>query len=144
MQTEPADPPEIVSTRVLDTTPDGLFDALCDPEQLAAWWGPHGFTNHFHAFEPRAGGRWRYDMRGPDGAVFPQERTFSEVVPGRVVMRNEHPRHEFTMTLTWAPLDGRVLLQWSMLFDSQDEAGRVRAANEENFDRLAAHLRGRR
>jgi len=52
--------------------------------------------------------------------------------------------HDFTMTMTFVEEGRKTLLIWSMRFDSKEEAERVRGpvtdANEQNFDRLAAHV----
>ncbi|MEZ0264406.1 MAG: SRPBCC domain-containing protein, partial [Phycisphaerae bacterium] len=113
-----------------------------DPALLARWWGPAGFVNTFHEFDLRPGGRWRFDMRAPNGTVFANESVFVEIVPGeRVVFRHVEPVHGFDMTMTFADEGGGgTRLTWHMRFDSAEEAGRVRrfveAGNEENFDRL--------
>jgi uncharacterized protein YndB with AHSA1/START domain len=77
---------EIVSTRLIDASRDLVFKAWTDPHHLVQWWGPKGFTNTFHEFEPRPGGRWRFVMHGPDGRDYQNESVFAEVVrPERIV-----------------------------------------------------------
>jgi hypothetical protein len=48
------------------------------------------------------------------------------------------------MTMLFTEIGRRTRVSWRMLFESLEEARRVRAivadANEQNFDRLAAHL----
>ena len=61
---------EIVSTRTLDLPRSLVFQAFSDPDHLAHWWGPRGFTNTFHAFDLRPGGVWTFVMHGPDGVRF--------------------------------------------------------------------------
>ncbi len=46
---------DIVSTRVIDARPDRVYQAFVVPDRLARWWGPEGFTNTFHEFDPRPG-----------------------------------------------------------------------------------------
>ena len=46
---------EIVSSRVFKIGRDLLFNAWSDPQFLARWWGPKGFTNTFHEFDFRQG-----------------------------------------------------------------------------------------
>ena len=136
---------EVVSTRVFKAPRERVFEAFSDPGQLARWWGPRGFTNEFHEFDLRPGGRWRFTMRGPDGAVYRIAKDFIEVVrPERVVYENLDPSHRFRMTMTFAERQGGTELTWRMRFELPAEFARVKdlvaAANEENFDRLAAHL----
>jgi uncharacterized protein YndB with AHSA1/START domain len=45
---EPLSDREIVTTRVIDAPRELVFKAWTDPEHLAQWWGPKGFTNTRH------------------------------------------------------------------------------------------------
>jgi uncharacterized protein YndB with AHSA1/START domain len=136
---------EIVSTRVFDAPPELLFEAFSDPDHLAKWWGPKGFTNTFQEFDMRPGGLWRFVMHGPNGVDYENESVFVEIAkPERIVVHHRKPVHEFQMTITFADEDGKTRLTWRMLFTSAAECDRVKAyaveANEQNFDRLEAEL----
>ncbi len=141
MSTPPAG--EIVTTRVLHAPRDEVYGAFADPERLARWWGPRGFTNRFQEFDLRAGGAWRLSMRGPDGSEYAMTKRFEEVVPGeRVVLRHVQEGHGFTMQMAFADEGGGTRLTWRMAFDALEEEVRriVTGANEENLDRLQAEL----
>jgi uncharacterized protein YndB with AHSA1/START domain len=43
----------------IPATVEQVFAAISDPQRLARWWGPAGFTNTFNVFELRNGGRRR-------------------------------------------------------------------------------------
>jgi uncharacterized protein YndB with AHSA1/START domain len=136
---------EVVNTRLFAARRELVFRAFSDPEQLAQWWGPQGFTNTFHEFDPRPGGHWRFVMQAPDGARYENESDFLEVVePERIVFDHLEPVHRFLMTMTFDEEGGKTRLTWRMRFESAAEHARVKgfvaAANEENFDRLEAHL----
>ena len=136
---------EIVSARLFRAPPERLFDACVDAGSLAQWWGPRGFTNTILELDPRPGGRWRSIMHAPDGTDFQIVREFVEVAPPRrLVVRHMQDAHSFTTIMTFDERKGATLLTWRMLFDLASEAARVKsiisAANEENFDRLQAHL----
>ena len=138
-------PREIVSTRRFPFPRAALFDAFSDPARLAQWWGPNGFTNKIAAFDLRPGGTWRLTMIAPNGAEYHNVSHFVEVVrPERIVFVHDEPVHRFRMTMTFVEREGGTTLTWRMLFDDDDEVAKVGrfivAANEENFDRLAAHL----
>jgi uncharacterized protein YndB with AHSA1/START domain len=45
--------------RVLPTTPEKIYRAFLDPDALARWLPPNGFTGKVHQLEPRVGGRHR-------------------------------------------------------------------------------------
>ncbi len=49
---------EIVSDRIFNYPATFVFNAWEDPQLLAKWWWPTGFTNTFQEFEFRAGGKW--------------------------------------------------------------------------------------
>ncbi len=137
---------EIVSTRVFDAPRERVFEAFADPDQLKHWWGPNGFTTTIHQFDLRPGGTWRFVMHGPDGTDYHNESVFAEVVrPERIAFEHRKPIHKFWMTMTFAEEGGRTRLTWRMLHDSAEECAKMRAfvpaANEQNFDRLAAHLK---
>jgi uncharacterized protein YndB with AHSA1/START domain len=57
-------------TRVLPANRERLFDACTDPDELARWWGPHGFTTPHIDLDLRVGGWYRFAMQPPDGEVF--------------------------------------------------------------------------
>lgn len=146
MPTDTREPsPDIVSVRMFDAPRDAVFDAFRDTDQLARWWGPEGFRLTLHERDLRPGGAWRFTMHGPDGTDYPMVQEFLEVQPPeRIVYRNIHPTHGFTMTMAFVQVGRRTQLTWRMRFESDDEARAVRQAvlqgNEQNFDRLAAHL----
>ena len=142
---EAASDREIVTTRVFDAPRERMFEAFSDPDRLARWWGPTGFTNTFHEFDLQPEGVWRFVMHGPDGTDYTNESVFIEVErPERIVFRHLKPMHRFLMTILFGEEGGKTRLTWRMLFESPAECDRVRAfvgaANEQNFDRLEAQL----
>ena len=58
-----------------------VYRALSDPEELAKWWGPRGFTTPSVEFDPRVGGGYRIAMQPPDGDLFYLSGEFREVDP---------------------------------------------------------------
>lgn len=140
-----SDTKEIISARVFDAPREAVFRAFSDPNQLAVWWGPNGFTNTIDLFEFRVNGDWHLTMHGPDGTDYPNESVFLEVAPPqRIVYIHIRPMHRFQMTMDFVDRGQQTELTWRMLFDTDEECERVRKfvvpANEQNFDRLAAYL----
>jgi uncharacterized protein YndB with AHSA1/START domain len=45
--------------RVVRTPPERLYKAFLDPEALAKWLPPHGFTGKVHEMDARVGGGYR-------------------------------------------------------------------------------------
>jgi uncharacterized protein YndB with AHSA1/START domain len=138
---------QVVTTRVFDVPSERMFRAFSDPQQLALWWGPDGFTNTITKFEFRPGGAWHLTMHGPDGTDYHNESEFVEIEESRrIVYWHLRPMHRFQMSCDYEDVGcGRTRLTWRMLFDTVEECERVKQfvvpANEQNFDRLAAHLK---
>jgi uncharacterized protein YndB with AHSA1/START domain len=131
-------------SRDLPAVPASVFSAIQEPERLARWWGPEGFTNTFHTFEFREGGSWLFTMHGPDGKDYPNESEFLEIVPPSL-LRIRHlnlPRYELSISL--APSAMGTLLTWVGEFENQAFAENMRqfleTANEQNLDRLAVEV----
>ncbi len=135
---------EIVSSRVFDAPRERVFNAFSDPDQLAQWWGPKGFTNTFHEFDMRPGGIWRFVMHGPNGVDYPNKSVFVEVVKPERIVFDHVVAPLFRMTMTFDAQAGKTLLTWRMCFASNAECDKLRQfvseANEQNFDRLEAQL----
>jgi uncharacterized protein YndB with AHSA1/START domain len=67
--------------RVLPAPREEVFAAFTDPEQLARWWGPEGFSVPSLRFEPRLGESYRIEMQPPDGDPFSLTGEFRRVEP---------------------------------------------------------------
>lgn len=98
----------LVTTRVFGAPREAVYRAWTDPKQLARWFPPEGFTSPRCEVDPRPGGVFRVDMKGPDappfnGAVFPGPGTFREVVPNKrlvFTMEPEFNGQKLPMVLT--------------------------------------------
>ncbi|MEX0886715.1 MAG: SRPBCC family protein [Phycisphaeraceae bacterium] len=89
---QPASDSEILLTRVFDAPRRLVWQAWTEADQIAQWWGPANFSTRVEALDFRPGGRWRYVMIGPDGAEYPAEGTFREIVPfEHIVSTDEFP-----------------------------------------------------
>jgi uncharacterized protein YndB with AHSA1/START domain len=132
------------SSREIPASVEEVFGAFSDPERLARWWGPDGFTNTFEVCEFKEGGRWSFTMHGPNGANYPNESVFAEIdVPGKVVIRHVN-EPKFQLTVTLAPSPTGTFLNWLQEFESPDFARSMahilRPSNEQNLDRLSAEV----
>lgn len=135
---------EIVTTRIVDAPRDRVFRAWTDPEQLACWWGPKGFTNTFDEFDLRPGGAWRFVMHAPDGIDYQNTSVFVEIAtPERIVFTHvTGPR--FTVVATFEDVGPKTRVSFCQRFESAAQRDKVAAfaveANEQNLDRLEALL----
>lgn len=135
---------EIFTTRVVHARRELVFEAFRDPQHLARWWGPKGFTNTFHEFDFRPGGTWRFVMHAPTGASYQNRSVFVELVAPERIVFDHVSGPTFRMTVTLAEQAGATTIGWWMLFESASECDRVKKfaveANEQNLDRLEAEL----
>jgi uncharacterized protein YndB with AHSA1/START domain len=135
-----------LSKRVLPYPPETVFQAFAQPETLARWWGPAGFTNTFETFEFKPGGRWKYVMHGPKGTNHQNESVFVELkAPSKIVIHHVSlPRYLLTVTLNTH--EAGTEITWNHEFEDSAAAARIRhivePANEQNLDRLQSLLAG--
>ncbi len=132
------------TSRTLPFPAAAIYSAFARAEQLATWWGPVGFINHFELFEFTAGGRWHFVMQGPDGQQYPNQSFFAELEANRKIVIRHDCAPFFTLTVELTPLEADTVLRWQQVFDDADIAQAVRhivePANEQNLDRLTAEL----
>ena len=142
-------PNEIRITRVYDAPVEAVWDAWTDPEQVAQWWGPRGFTLTTHSKELKPGGIWHYTMHGPDGTDYPNKTLYHEVVIGKKLVYDHGGNDEraplFRVTATFAEVDGKTTLDMRMAFSTAEAATQARkfikeAGGNATWDRLAEHL----
>ncbi len=58
-----------------------VFRACIEPEKLARWWGPRGFTTPEIDLDLRVGGGYRFGMQPPDGDLFHLSGEFLAIEP---------------------------------------------------------------
>jgi uncharacterized protein YndB with AHSA1/START domain len=157
MKTESPEPVatdrEIVVTRIFDAPRELVWRAWTDPKQIVKWYGPRGFTLTIETMDVRPGGVWKHVMHGPDGAHYPTESVFQEVVePERIVYRHSGhrengPSSNFVSTWTFDFVEaGKTRVTISMLFPTAAdrdrvvrEFGAVEGGNQ-TLERLSGHL----
>jgi uncharacterized protein YndB with AHSA1/START domain len=131
------------TSREIPATVEQVFAAF-DPERLARWWGPAGFTNTFHVCEFKSGGRWSFIMHGPNGTNYPNENMFAEIEPPRkvVVQHASEPKYRLTIELT--PSAVGTVVSWAQAFESSEVGRRIEhivvPANEQNLERMEAEV----
>jgi uncharacterized protein YndB with AHSA1/START domain len=141
------DPGAAVSTeRLLQADTRTIFAAFEQPDRLARWWGPSGFTNTFERFEFTPGGRWVFVMHGPNGASYPNESVFREIEPDSRIVIEHVVKPWYRLTVTLTPDGDQTRLGWVQEFESPEAAAKMRrlseTANEQNLDRLQSLLAG--
>lgn len=143
---------ELVITRVFNAPRALVFAAWTEPEHLAHWSGPQGFTTPHSDMDLREGGKYRACLRSPQGE--------DHWVTG--VYKAIEPPHRLVMTHAWEDEQGRpgpeTLITITL---SEDAPGKTRMHFRQtgfdsapsrdghgegwtsSFDRLQTHLERR-
>jgi uncharacterized protein YndB with AHSA1/START domain len=142
---------EIRITRVFDAPRELVWKAWTEPEQLAQWWGPPGWSTPLDSItmDVRPGGAFRLTGISEDGTEMPQDGVYREVVePERLVFEEsaENNWHEGAVSVvTFTDLgDGRTEMVSHMTIHTTAEMReRAEAGVSGSIDRLAQHLEAR-
>jgi uncharacterized protein YndB with AHSA1/START domain len=144
---------EIATSRVFDAPRELVWRAWTDPEHLARWYGPNGFTVTTREMDVRAGGIWRHTLHGPDGTDYPNLTRYVEVVPPeRLVYEHgsaERDEDRFAVTVTFADEGGgKTRVSMRMVCASRESRDRfvnvfgALQGNRQTMDRLETFLAG--
>ena len=110
---------ELRVTRMLDAPLDIVWKVWTNPEDIAQWWGPNGFTNTTYKMDVVANGEWLLTMHGADGKRFPNKSVFIEIVPQKkIVFRHFNPN--YLATIIFDQMDSKSFLDWTMVFDTDE------------------------
>ena len=147
--TEAATAHEITIRRVLDAPREEVWDAWTQPDRLAAWWGPRGWSTPPEnvAIDLRPGGGLRVtSLSDEDGSEMTTVGTFSAVVePERLAFdeASEDAWHDgASSTVTFTDLgDGRTEMVLRSTIHTTDEMRvQAEAGMTGAVDRLAELL----
>ncbi|MGH7667706.1 MAG: SRPBCC domain-containing protein [Candidatus Dormibacteria bacterium] len=133
---------QILVTRLLPAVPEVVFPLWTQPEHLARWWGPEGFSITTHEIDVRPGGTWRFTMHGPGDVNYPNTIVYDEISPPER-LRYTHQSPHFQTTVTFDQMDGMTALSMRNVFDSVEqlqasvEQFHARTGAEQTLDRLA-------
>ena len=136
---------ELLLTRTLNAPIDLVWEAWTDPQHIAKWWGPNGFTNTITTMDMKPGGEWILTMHGPDGTDYKNKSIFKEVIPHKKIVF-DHIAPNFTATIEFEARGEQTHLTWHMLFETVEQFIQVvktfKADDglKQNIDKLNAYL----
>ena len=136
---------EIITTRTINVPRDLVYEAWTNPNILKNWWGPKGFTNTFHEFDLRRGGKWNFIMHGPDKGNYPNSCEFTQIDKPNLIAWKRYSKPLFQVLVTFDELpDGKTKIIFKMIFDSVEACNKIKKfvvdKNEENLDKLEFEL----
>lgn len=136
---------EIYSSRVLSSPIEIVYEAFSNPAHLSKWWGPHGFSNTFHEFDLRPGGKWILTMHGPEKGHYENSSVFKAVEPFKLIAWKRISKPLFDMEVGFMQLrDTATEISFRMIFETEEECNKIKnfagPKNEENFDRLEIEI----
>ncbi|MEP6540403.1 MAG: SRPBCC domain-containing protein, partial [Bryobacteraceae bacterium] len=120
----------------VEASPQTVFKALTDPEQLTAWWGEDSVLRTFNwKVDPRVGGAWSCDAKGADGNLGSVEGRFLEVDSPRELV--------YTWNPSWDEASGETTVRYTL---TPTDSGTLVTISHDGFpwklDSLTGHLEG--
>ncbi len=128
---------------LLQAPPSHVFSVLTEPDELAKWWGPVGFTTPEIEVDLNTGGRYRFAMQPPEGDLFHLAGEFLEIDPPKRLVytfRWEEPDPDDRETVVRLSLeaveDGTRLTLWQGTFATQARVDLHRDGWTDSFEKL--------
>ncbi|MBV9524218.1 MAG: SRPBCC domain-containing protein [Candidatus Dormibacteraeota bacterium] len=150
---------QLVVERTVNASPERVFDAFTEPEQLEKWWWPKGFSCPAAEVDLRVGGTYRLAMKWPSST--PAEAKFSHylggeyyeidrprrlVMSGRAINDEEGEIFATLIELTFQARDGGTAITMRQsYFDPMPPADAMAGAEQgwsEQLDKLEQLLEG--
>ena len=118
--------PSLTLKRRLNATPERVYTAWTDPEQVAQWFGPPHIETVEADADARKGGRYRIFMRSKDGEEHDVRGIYRKVVPNR----------ELAFTWAWQSTPERESLV-TILIKPDGDGSLFKLTHEHFFDEIA-------
>lgn len=118
----------VIITRVFDAPARLVFLAHTAPEHIKRWFGPRGYPVTLCEMDFRVGGRFRFAMTGPDGALGPPfGGQYLDIVPDQKIQYDNgflrpdaelEDGEKMVTTITLHEADGKTTLTMRTVFGS--------------------------
>ncbi|MEL6233672.1 MAG: SRPBCC domain-containing protein [Pseudomonadota bacterium] len=127
---------ELVIERRFSAPLDLVWDAWSSPDSKVGWWGPEGFTCDLNEMDFREGGRYRCEMRDPDGTRLVNIGGYTEI----------RPKTRIVMTHGWEDADGKAgpesLIELEFEADGDGTKMRFKQSGFESVEERDGHREG--
>ena len=137
---------QISLERTFNVSLELMWEAWRNPEHIAQWWGPKGFTTTIHKMDFKEGGEWLLTMHGPDGTNYPNRSIFTEIVPLKRIAY-EHYNPDFLAEVDFKSDGETTTLVWTMTFKTAEllktiiKAHNAAEGLKQNGERLEKYLK---
>ena len=141
---------EIFLSRTLNAQVELVWEMWTNPEHVANWWGPDGFTSTISIMNIVPGGKWDLVMHGPDGTNYNNESIFKEVVQYQKIVYEHISEPKFISTVEFDAQGEKTLLTWLMLFETAEQLIEIvkkygaKEGLKQNVAKLETYLAGKR
>ena len=111
---------ELSAERILNAPRQLVWQVWTEPNHIAKWWGPNGFTNTIESMDVRAGGQWKFIMHGPDGTDYRNLITYIEIKEPELIVYEHGPSPKFTVTVNFEEIEGKTKITMKSLFETAE------------------------
>lgn len=137
--------PSLTLKRRLKASPERVYSAWTQPEQIKLWFGPRQTKVIHAAFEARVGGRFEILATSPDGEKHQVGGVIREVVPNEKLVYtwawHSTPERESLVTVEFKrDGDGTLLTLTHENFADEPARDRHRSGWDGAIDKLEEHL----
>ncbi|MER7864334.1 SRPBCC domain-containing protein [Amycolatopsis japonica] len=138
---------DLTITRLLDAPRELVFRVWTDPDHLARWWGPAGFTSKSCTVNLTEGGKWRTCISDGETVLW-MSGVYHEIVPPERLVFSfawEEPEgfrgHDTLVTVDFSDLDGKTEMSFHQaIFETVAERDSHVEGWQSCFGRLTEHV----
>ncbi len=113
MRTKSDETPILTINRFIKAPRDRVYAAWTDPEQLKEWFGPEQVQTRSLTADSRVGGKFQWDLTGPEGDEMTVSGEYRELLPGRKIVftwqwqdDEDWAKHHSVVTVELSDRDG--------------------------------------
>jgi uncharacterized protein YndB with AHSA1/START domain len=112
---------ELLVSKTINAPIDLVWEVWTNPEHIANWWGPEGFSSTITTMDITPGGEWNLVMHGPDGTDYKNKSIFKEIIFQKKIIYQHVSAPKFIATIEFEEKGESTFLNWHMLFENHDQ-----------------------